>query len=186
MKRFRLLLLLVLLAAPAFGAPANWHSKADSSSIGWTARWQGTPVKGQFKRFTVTGRLNASQPDGGTLKLIVDTASVSAASADVTRALKGAQWFAVGDFPKARFEGTLQGSGKSPTLQGTLRIKGHDRPLSFPLNLSKDGADLRLQGEFTLDRTDFAIGSGQWKSGSMIATEVHVHFSILLVPGHAG
>lgn len=186
MKRFPWLLPLLLLAAPALSAPAPWHSVAGSSSIQWTASWQGTPVKGRFKQFTVTGHLDAAHPAGGTLKLVVDTASVSAASTDVTRALHSAQWFGVEHFPKARFQGTLHGDPGALTLKGTLTIKGRDKTLAFPLTLEHGKDGLRLQGDFTLDRTDFGIGSGQWKSGSMIATRVHVHFSVLLARDPAG
>jgi len=186
MKRFLLLLLLMPLTAPAMAAPTAWHSLADSSSIDWTASWQGTPVKGQFERFTVTGHLDASHPADGTLKLVVETASISASSSDVTRALHGAQWFGVAEFPKALFTGTLEGEPRAMALQGSLRIKDQEKKLSLPITLTRQHDDLRLQGDFTLNRTDFGIGTGQWKSGSMIATEVHVHFSILLVPGEPG
>lgn len=186
MKRFPFLLPVLLLAAPAFSAPVAWHSVAGSSVIEWTASWQGAPVKGRFQRFTVTGHLDAAHPAGGTLKLVVDTTSVSAASADVTRAIHGAQWFGVDHYPKARFQGTLQGHAGALTLKGTLTLKGHGKALAFPLTLSNEKGGIRMQGDFTLDRTDFGIGSGQWKSGSMIATEVHVHFSVLLARRASG
>lgn len=186
MTRLRILVPLMLLAAPAFSASTAWHSVAGPSSIRWTASWQGTPVRGQFKDFTVTGHLDAAHPAGGTLELIVDTASVSAASSDVTHALHGAQWFNVNDFPKARFQGTVEGDPGALTLKGTLTLRGHDEALAFPLALSRGKHGLRLQGEFTLDRTAFGIGSGQWESGSMIATRVHVHFSIVLAPDGSG
>lgn len=186
MKRLLLLLSLMLLTAPALAAPASWHSLAASSSIDWTASWQGTPVKGQFKDFTVTGHIDAAHPADGTLELVVETGSINAASSDVTRALHGEQWFSVADFPKAQFKGMLKGTPPAMTLQGSLKIKGHEKTLSLPLTLTRQKDQLLLQGNFTLDRTDFGIGTGQWKSGSMIATEVHVHFSILLAPGESG
>ena len=186
MKRLQLFLLLIPLTAPAMAAQTSWHSLASSSAIDWTASWQGTPVKGQFKHFTVTGQIDAAHPADGTLKLVVDTSSISAASSDVTRALHGKEWFGVSDFPQALFKGTLKGAPGEMTLQGNLQIKGHEKTLSLPLTLTRQHAELRLQGNFTLDRTDFGIGTGQWQSGSMIATEVHVHFSILMAPGEAG
>jgi len=186
MKRLLLFFPLLLLTAPALAAPTPWHSIAASSSIDWTASWQGTPVKGRFKHFTVTGHIDGAHPVGGTLKLVVETASISAASSDVTRALHGEEWFGVADFPQALFEGTLNGTPPEMSLQGDLRIKGHEKKLSLPLTVSRQNNELSLQGNFTLDRTDFGIGTGQWQSGSMIATEVHVHFSIMLAPGEAG
>ncbi|MGA7966730.1 MAG: YceI family protein [Gammaproteobacteria bacterium] len=186
MKRFSLLLPLLLIAAPALSATTDWHLLAQASSIHWTASWQGTPVKGQFKRFTITGHLDAGHPAGGTLKLVVDTASISATSSDVTQALRGAQWFSVADFPLARFTGTLKGTPGSLTLQGTLHIKGHGKKLSLPLTLRHEKGQLQLEGNFTLDRNDFGIGSGQWRSGSMIAPKVRVNFSIRLAPGNSG
>ncbi|MGH8128834.1 MAG: YceI family protein [Gammaproteobacteria bacterium] len=187
MNQLRLLLPVILLAsAPALSTTTSWHSIAAASSIQWTARWQGTPVKGQFKHFSVTGHVDADHPAGGTLKLTVDTASVSAASPDVTRALHSAEWFGIADFPAAQFTGTLEGTPKSLTLQGTLQLKGHSKKLALPLTLTHDNGHLQLQGNFTLERNDFDIGSGQWRSGSMIATTVHVRFSIRLASGTSG
>lgn len=186
MKRFSVLLSLLLIAAPALSATTDWHLLAKDSSIHWTASWQGALVKGQFKHFTITGHLDADRPAGGTLKLVVDTASISAESSDVTQALRGAQWFSVADFPQARFTGKLEGSPGSLTLQGTLHIKGHGKKLSLPLTLRHKKDQLQLEGNFTLDRNDFDIGSGQWRSGSMIAHKVRVDFSIRLAPGNSG
>ncbi len=187
MNRLRLFTsLLLVLSAPAFSATTAWHSLADSSSIGWTARWQGTPVKGQFKRFTVTGHIDAAHPAGGRLLLVVDIASVSVASSDLTRALHGAQWFGVANFPQARFTGGLENESKLLILRGILKLKGHDKKIVFPLELTHKNGDLLLQGKFTLERNDFSIGSGQWKSSSMIAAKVRIRFSIRLVPDHSG
>lgn len=184
MKRFHpLLVLAILLCAPAVAAPSAWHSVPDTSTIKWTARWMGTPVHGGFKRFRVSGLVDPAHPADGRLQLVVETAGVYASSPDITRALRGTEWFDVSAFPGARFTGTLADKAGHLILEGSLRIKGHTKKISFPLKLERQGRRLRLQGHVLLDRTDFGIGSGQWHSGSMIAIPVTVQFSILLVPG---
>jgi polyisoprenoid-binding protein YceI len=68
---------------------------------------------------------------------------------------------------------------------GSIKLKGHDKKIVFPLELTHKNGDLLLQGKFTLDRNDFAIGSGQWKNSSMIASKVQIHFSIRLASDHS-
>ena len=60
------------------------------------------------------------------------------------------------------------------------------KPLNFPLTLKRQGGNLLLEGHFTMQRTDYGVGSGQWSNGKTIALKVKVEFSITLTKDHAG
>lgn len=182
-----LFLLLLVFAAPAPAAGTAWHSLAGASSIEWTAHWQGNPVKGSFGKFTIAANgLDAAQPGGAALSMDLDTRSVTASSPDVTQALLGAAWFAVAKHPTAHFKGNLVRRSGHLQAQGRLSLKGHERALSFPVRITSKGKNLLLEGQFTLQRSDFGIGTGQWSSGDTIAEQVEVRFSVLMAPGTAG
>ena len=188
MKNLRPFLVpLILAAAPAFAAGTPWHSVAASSSITWVASWQGNAVKGRFSKFSITAsQLDPQKPAGAHLHMSLDTRSITAGSPDITQALRGVEWFAVDKHPTASYEGHIVEPNGKPELDGKLKIKNHSRPLRFPLTITPQGKNLLLKGQFTLQRNDFGIGTGQWSSGKTIAHTVTVKFSVVIAPGHAG
>lgn len=176
---------LLLVAGGALSAPSNWHDDPDHSRLDWTAHWRETPVKGEFKRFDVSARLDPDAPAGGALTVRVDTASAAAASSDITEAVRGKAWFDAAQYPQAVFSTdsvTSQGDG-SLLAKGTLKLKGHEKNLAFPLKLERRDGHLILTGTLRMDRRDFAIGTGLWAGASPIATQVTVDFTVTLVAG---
>ncbi|MGH8271011.1 MAG: YceI family protein [Gammaproteobacteria bacterium] len=177
---------IVFFAAPAAtAAPSVWHALPGAGRLDFTAYWQGTPVKGQFKRFSVSASLDPAHPAGGTIEVRIATTDIATQSADIARALRSAEWFDAGRYPDAAFTSSTIAVTAHGTLQvrGTLHLKGHEKIITFPLSVKRAGVKLRLAGTFQLDRGDFGIGSGRWAGGEVIATRVAVTFSVLLVPG---
>lgn len=174
---------LLVVAVPAAAAP-HWNSLASASTLKWTARWEGTPVRGAFPDFTVAADFSASDPAGGKIDVDIAVAHVRTASADVTETIRSKPWFDPKQFPRARFNGTFAMQGHALQLRGTLQLKGHRRQLTIPVTLvPQGGSRVHLSGSIRLDRSDFAIGSGEWASGDVIAKAVLVEFSIVLVRG---
>lgn len=180
-----LFVLLCLLASlPAWAAPTTWQAKSGTGQIEFTAWWNGTPVKGHFPAFTLKATLDADQPAGGAITLHIDTRKLKAQSADITRAIRANAWFDVKHHPEAGFDSASLSTLPNGTLvlRGTLRIKDHEKTVSFPIELDQTDHALTLSGRVRLDRSDFAIGTGQWAGGSVIAHKVDVHFNFVLVP----
>jgi polyisoprenoid-binding protein YceI len=183
----RFLLAAVLAFAPCasvLGASTQWSSLADQSTLGFVAHWQGTPVPGKFAKFQVTARLDPANPSGGSLEVKIVTTSVSASSADVTRAIRSKDWLDVEHYPSATFvsQAIAAQSGGTLKVTGLLKLKGHARTLSFPLTLSHEGDHPVLDGQLTLLRTDFDIGTGKWSDGKIIAVPVSIVFHVVLGP----
>ena len=179
--------LLFLLVSPALAAGGNWHSVNGSSSIRWIADWQGNAVKGGFDKFTITARgFDPTHPAGAELSMKLDTASITAASPDVTQALHGAEWFDVNKHPQADYTGKIVQDKGHLEAHGDLQLKGQRKALDFPLSIKRQGGHEVLSGQFEMQRNDFGIGSGQWNSGKTIAFTVKVKFSITLAKGDAG
>lgn len=187
MRRAAFTCLCLLLAAPvaAAAAPQAWTSIPAQSRLGFTAHWRKTPVQGSFAKFEVTARIDPHDPAGGDLSVRIDTASVTTESADVTAAIRGAQWFDAGRYPEGEFDSSaiVAKAGGAFEVRGTLKLKGHTRKIDFPLTISRKGGHLLLQGHLNLDRLDFGIGSGAWANGKTIATDVAVTFVVTLGRG---
>ncbi|MGH7058415.1 MAG: YceI family protein [Acetobacteraceae bacterium] len=185
MKAGHLALLLVFAALPAWAAPVAWQARPGASRLGFTAYWQGQPVKGRFPQFQMTARLDPAHPAGGSIKLEIDTAKLTTQSPDIARAMRGKAWFDVKDYPKASFtsESLTKKADDKFRLSGQLRLKGHEKTVSFPLEITQDNGKLKLAGTLTLDRDDFAIGTGRWAHDKMIAQKVNVAFSLVLARG---
>lgn len=185
MLRFTLAAMLLLAAGQALSAPSVWHDDPVHSRLDWTAHWRGTPVKGTFEHFEVSARLDPTSPGGGTLTVQVDTASATTTSPDITRAIHGQAWFDVAQYPRAVFDSdsiVAQG-GDSLLVKGSLKLKGRQRRLSFPMKLEREDDQLVLAGTLSIDRRDFAIGTRQWSKTSPIAAAVTVDFDVTLHTG---
>ncbi|MDN5865402.1 MAG: YceI family protein [Gammaproteobacteria bacterium] len=176
--------LLLAFSLPAWAAPSNWAAGPDAGNITFTAYWNGTPVTGHFPKFQLTARLDPAHPAGGSITLDIATSEIKTQSADITAAIRGDAWFDVKSYPKASFvsESIVKETGGLYQLRGELRIKGHEKTVVFPLRITCDDGTLELTGKLTLDRTDFAIGSGQWSGGDVIAHKVNLAFRFVLAP----
>jgi polyisoprenoid-binding protein YceI len=87
-------------------------------------------------------------------------------------------------YPTIRFQLTSieAGQGDRYTARAQVTMKGRTRPVSFPVELSTDGARTRLTGAFTVDRTDFGIGaSGPWNR--LVGRQATVRFDLTVRRG---
>lgn len=183
MKAAALAFVLALVGAASARAAVAWHAEARASHLNWTVHWRQAAVRGEFKRFSVLARLDASSLAGGELTVTVETASVATASPDISHAIRDSTWFDVKQYPRAFFKTSSirQRAGGTLAITGILHLKGHEKQLSFPMRLERQGKRLVLTGTLRLNRGDFAVGTGQWSGGSLIARDVAVAFKVTLV-----
>lgn len=178
-----LVALFLLISLPVWAAPTHWVAKPGAGKITFTAYWNGSPIKGQFPEFQLTAKLDSEHPKDGVIKLVIDTPKLRTQSADITQAIRGEAWFNVKKFPHASFKSTAispQAGNDALQLTGRLHIKGHEKTVSFPISIQINGDTLKLSGKVRLNRTDYAIGAGEWSSPSIIAHEVDINFAFEL------
>lgn len=182
MPRFVLAAMLLAASGPALSVPSVWHDDPAHSRLDWTAHWRGTPVKGTFKHFEVVAEFDPAAPGGGNLTVKVDTSSAVTASPDISKAIRGQAWLDAGQYPQAVFstDSIVAQSGGLVLVKGSLILKGRKKRLSFPMKLERQGGRLVLAGTLTIDRRDFAVGTGQWSKNSPIAAAVTIDFKVAL------
>jgi polyisoprenoid-binding protein YceI len=148
----------------------------------FVVEFEGAESTGRFQTFDTEFEFEPEAGTASSLRVTVDVGTATMFSADLDEAIAEATWFDSASFPKAGFDSkVIHQTGKREFLaQGKVTIKGVERDLNLPLNVSLDGDHIELTGEVTLSRTDFGIGTGEWEGNSSIGHAVKVRFKVFM------
>ncbi|WP_135451068.1 cytochrome b/b6 domain-containing protein [Tabrizicola caldifontis] len=146
----------VASAPPPPPAAGNWTVEDGTLSI--TVRQMGAEVTGSFAAWTAGITFDETPTEGrhGSVVVTIDTGSLTLGS--VTRQAQEAEFFDVATHPTATFSADILPAPDGYAAQGTLTLRGVDRPVTLPFSLLIDGDTARMTGTVTLDRRDFGMG----------------------------
>lgn len=150
------------------------------SAMSFTIKQMGVPVEGRFKAFDAVLAFDPKQAQAGSVSFGIEMASAEIGDAETTKELRKPEWFDTAKHPKATFTSTaikVQAEGRYE-VSGKLAIKGIARDIVVPVQLLPGGAERTAQGQFTLKRSDFKIGQGEWADTSIVADDVVVKFRL--------
>jgi polyisoprenoid-binding protein YceI len=166
--------------APAAATPAVLQAAA--SEIGFTTRQLGVPVEGKFTKFSASVTLDPKKPETGNVLLNIDTGSARFGSPELDAEVPKATWLSAAKFPQASFQSTaLKGLGGGKfEVTGKLSIKGQQRDVVVPVQVTQAGGTSTAVGSFTIKRLDFKVGEGEWTDTSMLANDIAVKFKLVL------
>ena len=177
----RSLLVAAMLAAAPHGArAADWTMDAAASRLEFAATFERALAPGVFTAFDTQMRFDAERPTEGRLDVTIVVKSADMNSADVNKAIAGAEWFDFARFPQAEFRSTeivATGAGRY-SARGMLKLKGIQKPVEVPFTWVESGDAARLEGEFSVRRGDFGIGTGEWAAASVVGADVKVRFKV--------
>lgn len=179
MKRFILIACYVLLT-PSFAA-APWSAIQKNQSIQFTATYDDLAFNGVFKRFTSTILIDPHDLKNSYVHSNIDITSVDTNSRDRDQALIEPEWFYANNFPQATFRSTDISliETNQYSIIGILKIRAQEKQISFPLQWQViDDHHAHAKAQFTLDRRDFNIGTGEWSEDETIGFSVNVDISI--------
>jgi polyisoprenoid-binding protein YceI len=179
-------LALVLLAGPAFPAfGADWRMDPAGSRLEFIATFERAAAPGAFREFDARLRMVPDRPAEGRLDVTIATKSADMTSAEVNKAIAGAEWFDVARFPQAEFHAAeiRRADGGGYVARGMLRLKGAQQPVDVPFTFTQVGDSAQMDGEFTVKRAAFGIGTGEWAATNVIGADVKVRFSVRLRSG---
>jgi len=178
--RLTIAVLALVLCAPVFAA--KWRSIPTASLLEFVVEFEGAESTGRFQAFDAEFGFEPEAGTASSLRVTVDVRSATMFSADLDEAIAEATWFDSAAFPQAGFDSkVVHPVGKGEFLaQGKVTIKGAERELNLPVNVSLDGDHIELTGEVTLSRMDFGIGTGEWEDDSSIRHAVKVRFKVLM------
>jgi polyisoprenoid-binding protein YceI len=182
------LAMLVLLGAsllagePGASRAADWKAVPAASKLEFFATFEGSPVPGAFKTFDARLSLDPEHPATGSLEVAIRVASADMGIADVNREIAGRTWFDYASFPQAEFRSIemRRVAGDRYLARGTLTLKGVAQPVEVPFTFADAPGGAEMEGELTLKRVAFAIGTGEWAATNVIGPDVKVKFRVRL------
>ena len=153
--------LMGLTAAP----PEPWTFMRDGSTIDLSVRAFGGTHTGRFEDWRGDLSLDPSAPGETRAGLVVVAGSLKMHPSIATGRAIGRDFLDAARYPTIRFQ--LQALDTlAPgrfTAHALVTMKGVTRAIVFPLDLRAEGRTAQMTGGFTVDRTDFGIGTtGPW------------------------
>ncbi len=175
-----LAVLLVAVLDSNAALAADWKSVPAGSRLEIVASFEKTPVPGEFRKFHAALKgFDPAKPAGGSLDVVIEVASADFGVADVNREIRGKDWFDMAAHPRAEFRSTeLRRDGNRWLARGTLALKGAKQPVEVPFVWTPSGDGATMEGEFTVKRGAFGIGSGEWAATDTIGADVKVRFRV--------
>lgn len=159
----------------------QWQLVPSEDQFVFSNSYSGEAFTGAIQRFEPAIYFNPDHPAGGILDVSIDTASITTFNGEWDDALKGSQWFATKKHPKARyFSDRIQVAGDGYIAEGQLMLKGITKPIVVNFTWRTDGEGAWFEGDATIDRREFNIGSGSWADDDSIAFDVVLGIALKL------
>ncbi|MDO8988062.1 MAG: YceI family protein [Sideroxyarcus sp.] len=180
-------ILFLMLALAGFTAQAADYSvlQPQQSSIAFLSRQMGVPMEGHFARFNAAVSVDPAQPEKGTARIDIETASIDVGSQEAYDEVIGKSWFDTAKFPQASFvssQVTRIAPGRYE-VAGRMTIRDVTREIRAPFTLEQKGNQLMVAGVLPIKRLEYGIGSGMWGDTDTIADEVQIRFRLTFAAG---
>jgi polyisoprenoid-binding protein YceI len=147
-------------AAPPAGATATYKFSPQDSKIAFVGSKVTGKHDGGFGSFTGTVALVDNDPLKSTVKVEIDSDSITADNPKLTGHLKSADFFDTAKFPKVRFASTsIRPRSEKGThdVTGNLELHGVTKTITFPATLRTTPEQVDVDAEFAINRKDFGI-----------------------------
>ncbi|HEX8755332.1 MAG TPA: YceI family protein, partial [Steroidobacteraceae bacterium] len=121
------------------------------------------------------------------LAVVVDMRSFDTGDRQRNGILGGNDFFDVAHYPQARFTASrIVKTAGGYEATGSLTLRGVTRNITIPFTwrtaMVQGHLIGYLSGQTTLQRLDFGVGQGQWRSTEWLGNAVTVRYSLELVP----
>lgn len=179
----RALAIVFALLATGFAGQAQaaaWRV-LPGSSLGFSASYEGEPFEGRFARFTPLIQFDPARLAAARFDVSIQLASADTRNAERDELLLGTGFFNSGRTPTARYQATRFRAlgGNRYVAEGTLSLNGISKPVALAFTWTP-GATAVLNGQATVRRLDFAVGTGEWADLELLPNEVRVTTRLLL------
>jgi cytochrome b561/polyisoprenoid-binding protein YceI len=160
----------------ASGPPPVWTIRP-GGSLGFTVTSGADSYRGSFSDWSGTITFDPENPETADLRIDVRLASGSVGDETMDGMLQGAEFLAASGNPTASWRSTsVRRTGPNRySASGTLSLKGASRPQALTFTLSGEGLKRHVEGSATIDRTAFAVGTGESAQG--LASSVALSFA---------
>jgi polyisoprenoid-binding protein YceI len=180
-KMNRWMLASVAAVALVAAGAAQAQVDASKSSVSAVSKQMAVPVEGKFKKFTAQLSFDPAKPAAGSANLSIDTSSYDLGEDDYNQQVRGKEWFDSAAFPAATFVSSsiAPAGGNQFKVTGKLTIKGKSQTVTVPVTITEQGATQVFDGSLPIKRTQYDVGTGEWKDTSVVADDVIIKFHIV-------
>ena len=151
------------------------------SSITAISKQMNVPVEGVFKKFSARISFDPAKPAAGSARLTIDVGSYDLGDESYNDQVRGKEWFDAKTYPSATFVSSAiaPAGGNQYKVTGKLTIKGKSQTVVVPVTVTQQGATQTFDGSLPIKRSQFDIGTGEWKDTSVVADDVVIKFHIV-------
>ena len=165
------------------GAAAGYTADPQQSRLEFAGVQAGAEFKAAFHKFTAAVDFAPDALAGSRIDVQIDMNSVDSMDKDRDATMRGKDIFDVAHMPTAHYvTKTIAKTAAGFSAVGALTLHGvtKDVPIDFQFTNAAGGA--KLAGTAKLNRLDFGVGQGDWKSTEWVGDAVKVSFSLVLKP----
>jgi polyisoprenoid-binding protein YceI len=172
-----------LAAAAAAAAVASYTTDTSQSRLEFVGVQAGAEFKGVFQKFTANIDFAPEALASSRIEVQIDMNSVDSKDKDRDSTMRGKDVFDVAHNPTAHY--VTKSITKTPagySAVGALTLRGVTKDVPIEFQFSPGAAGAKLSGSAKLNRLDFGVGQGDWKSTETIGNAVKINFSLVLKP----
>lgn len=131
---------------------------------------------GGFKTVTGDAKVDFEKPENGSIKIVVETASIWSDDPKLTEHLKNADFFDIRQHPTITFESIKVESNQEgeATIVGKLTLLGKTVETKIPAKASVENEQIKLNAKFKIDRTAFGMKYGEGKINKDVEIEANI------------
>lgn len=159
------------------------HADVDTSksTVIATTKQMNVPVDGKFRKFSAQLTFDPAKPTAGSANVSIDTGSYDLGADDYNKQAQGKEWFDSAAYPAATFVSSAiaPAGGNQYKITGKLTIKGKSQTVVVPVTIASQGATQTFDGALPIKRSQFDVGTGEWKDTSVVADEVVIKFHLV-------
>jgi polyisoprenoid-binding protein YceI len=157
----------------------------EESQIEFIVMEMGVPVSGKFRHFDAAIDIDPLKAEKCSANMRIDIGALSTGNDEADQLAVGPDWLDKAHAPYATFKSaSIRELGKGRyEARGMLNIHNKEHEVVVQFNAADQaGGKTIVTGEFSIKRSDFAIGGGVWNEGDVVSPEVIVKVHFALAP----
>lgn len=169
--------------AAAADSAASFTAAAEQSRLEFVGVQAGAEFKGVFHKFTASVEFAPDALASSRIDVQIDMNSVDSMDKDRDTTIRSKDVFDVSHNPTAHYiTKTITKTATGFAAVGTLTLRGVTKDVPIEFQFAPAGGGAKLSGNAKLNRLDFGVGQGEWKSTETIGDAVKINFSLVLKP----
>lgn len=175
--------LLIAAATAAAGSAASFTADTAQSRLEFAGVQAGAEFKGVFHKFTASVDFAPDALANSRIDVQIDMNSVDSMDKDRDTTIRSKDVFDVTHNPTAHYvTKTITKTVAGFAAVGALTLRGVTKDVPIEFQFAPAAAGAKLSGSAKLNRLDFGVGQGDWKSTETIGDAVKINFSLVLKP----